>query len=53
MIPYRLDTLQLIVAQCSTGWFQKVFIECKIISAVHMNLKTSWLPVYKAELENV
>ncbi len=34
-IPYRLDTLQLTqekvkssVAQCSTGWFKKSFLEC-------------------------
>ncbi len=36
MILYQLDTMQLTqekekssVAQCSTGWFKKKFLECK------------------------
>ncbi len=43
MIPYRLDTLQLTqekekssVAQCSTLWFKKEFLECE---AMHSTLR--------------
>ena len=46
-ILYRLDTLQLTreeekssVAQCSTGWFKKNFLECSCIGSIFTSSKT-------------
>ncbi len=50
LIPCRLETLQLTqekekssVAQCSTGWFKKNFLECVIRMSKQLFSRTHWI----------